>query len=178
MILRLVTVCLLVGAAVFAGCASAPSPAAPVHTKPIDQPEPILTPETAPQPKAAVEPRVAPSAPAAPSHKKSGAGHLPRERITHENPKLQPGEYALTVESEPTGMTVVMNGKPSGKTPCTVIVQANGRGFLREQVSIKVRFVAADETEESRTIEEVLSTLDKVPAGIRFTQSGAFRIVR
>jgi hypothetical protein len=93
-------------------------------------------------------------------------------------PALKEGEYALMVESEPPGATVVVNGKPCGKTPCRVVVQANGRGFLKEQVSIKVRFIAANEAQSSRTVEDVLTTLDKVPTEIRFTTAGATRLVR
>ncbi|MGC4073914.1 MAG: PEGA domain-containing protein [Nibricoccus sp.] len=91
---------------------------------------------------------------------------------------LKEGEYALMVESEPAGATVVVNGTPCGKTPCRVVVRANGRGFLREQVSIKVRFIAANEGQSSQTVEDVLTTLDKVPSEIRFTTAGATRVVR
>ena len=177
--LRLVTLSFLAGAAMLVGCTSRPSPAASTHNP--DQPDraPVISePAPAAKPEAAPEPRVAPAPAPPPSHKKTGAEHNRREPVLPEAPVLQPGEYALTVESEPPGMTVVVNGKPCGKTPCTVVVQANGRGFLREQVSIKVRFVAADESEESQTVEEVLTTLDKVPSGVRFTQAGALRVVR
>ncbi len=95
-----------------------------------------------------------------------------------ENVVLKPGEYLLVVKSDPPGAVAVLNGLPCGKTPCHVIVLADRRGFLREQVSIKVRFIAKDESGASRTVEEVLTTLDKVPAEMRFTADGATRIVR
>jgi hypothetical protein len=60
-----------------------------------------------------------------------------------------------------------------------VIVKANERGFLKERLSIKARFIATvDGGAESRTVEEVLTTLDRVPTEIRFTPAGASRIVR
>jgi hypothetical protein len=176
MILRLVTLCCLAVAAFLAGCASTPQPPAvkiepattePVGTKPADN-------RAAPEAPRVIQP--APTPPVS-SHKKNAAKQL-NDTADTGSTVLQPGEYKLTVESEPPGATVVMNGKPCGKTPCVVIVQANARGFLREQISIKVRFIAANEAEESQTVEEVLTTLDKVPAEIRFTSAGATRVVR
>lgn len=115
----------------------------------------------------------------APDKKPEGAVATPVPHgTTTENVVLKPGEYLLVVKSEPSGAVAVLNGVPCGKTPCHVIVQANRRGFLREQVSIKVRFIAQDESGASRTIEEVLTTMDKVPAEMRFTPNGATRIVR
>ena len=170
MIFRLVVICLLSGSAFFAGCSSAPRPvqtAAPVN-------EPVKTEMPAVVAMAAapvVTPAVVATEPVV--RKKPGASKP--KSVT---PALKEGEYALMVESEPAGATVVVNGKPCGKTPCRVVVQANGRGFLREQVSIKVRFIAANEGQSSQTVEEVLTTLDKVPTEIRFTTVGATRMVR
>lgn len=171
MIFRLVTLSLLSGVAFFAGCTSAPPPRSaglPAH-------EPVAT--TPPPVSETVAPDVMTApAPEPVTYKKSGAS-MP-DPATLALPALKAGEYALMVESDPSGATVVVNGKPCGKTPCRVVVQANGRGFLREQVSIKVRFIAANEGQSSQTVEDVLTTLDKVPTEIRFAAAGATRVVR
>ncbi len=173
MIFRLVVLCLLSGVAFLAGCSSSPrsgyapeterptleNVATPVASAPASEPEPAPAAKAeAVAHKKPLSPKFGPSVPAVPA--------------------LKAGEYALMVESEPPGATVVVNGKPCGKTPCRVVVQANGRGFLKEQVSIKVRFVAAVEGQVSQTVEDVLTTLDKVPTEIRFTTAGATRVVR
>jgi hypothetical protein len=71
-----------------------------------------------------------------------------------------------------------MNGRPFGKTPCRVAIAVNTRGFLREPVSIKVRFIATDGEHDSRTVEETLTPLDKLPAELRFSFTGAQRVAR
>lgn len=169
MTFRPVAFCFVSGVAFLAGCAS--SPQAVRNVPPPN--EPAKTVETTP---AITAPVVVQPDPAPVAHKKP----VPAKPKTAApaTPVLKPGEYALMVESEPSGATVVVNGKPCGKTPCRVVVQANGRGFLREQVSIKVRFIAADESQSSQTVEDVLTTFDKVPTGIRFTTAGATRVVR
>ena len=82
------------------------------------------------------------------------------------------------VESEPVGAIVVIDGVPVGRTPRRVVLVGTSHGFCRDQVSIKVRFVAADSDHTSQTIEELLTPLDKVPACVRFTSSGATRVVK
>ncbi|WP_175414681.1 PEGA domain-containing protein [Nibricoccus aquaticus] len=173
MIFRLVVFCLLSGSAFFAGCASTPragqslAPARePVNAEPLAEMKAV-------EPAVVAEPVVTEPV----MRKKPGPSAKPRP-AGPTVPALREGEYALMVESEPAGATVVVNGKPCGKTPCRVVVQANGRGFLKEQVSIKVRFIAANEAQSSQTVEEVLTTLDKVPTEIRFTTAGATRVVR
>jgi hypothetical protein len=170
--LRSITLCCLAGVFILAGCSHAPRTPEVKQETVASEPAPPATP---PAPVVVPEPRVEPPEPARPavSHKRNTP--LP---VRDDLPALKPGEHRIGVESEPAGATVVMNGKPCGKTPCVLIVQANRRGFLREAVSIKVRFIAANESEESLTVEEVLTTLDKVPAGIRFTAAGATRMVR
>ena len=172
MIFRLVALCLLSGAAFFAGCSSAPRPMP--EMAPATEPLTSSTPPAV-ETKPAAAPASAPVVTEPVMHKKPGSKPRP---ITPAVPALKEGEYALMVESEPSGATVVVNGTPCGKTPCRVVVKANSRGFLREQVSIKVRFIAANEAQSSRTVEEVLTTLDKVPTEIRFTAAGATRVVR
>ena len=112
-------------------------------------------------------------APAPPSQK---AATRPSENA----PKftLAAGEYAMLVESEPIGGIVVVDGIPVGRTPQRVVLSGTVRGFCREQVSLKVRFVAADTDHTSQTVEEVLTPLDKIPAKVRFTSAGTTRVAR
>lgn len=111
-------------------------------------------------------------APAPPSQKSTTA---PSEASP---PRLSAGEYALTVESEPVGGIVVVDGVPVGRTPRRVVLTGTAHGFFRDQVSIKVRFVAVDSDHTSQTVEEILTPLDKIPASVRFTPNGATRVAR
>jgi hypothetical protein len=88
------------------------------------------------------------------------------------------GEYAVLIDSEPAGGVVVINGVPVGRTPQRVVLSGTSRGFFRDAVSIKVRFVAADTDHTSQTIEEQLTPLDKIPASVHFTLAGATRVAR
>jgi hypothetical protein len=93
-------------------------------------------------------------------------------------PVNPPLEYEVKIVSEPSGGIVVIDGVPQGKTPLRVTVAATSRGFCRDQISIKVRFVASDAQHVSHTVEEILTPLDKVPAVIHFTPTGAMRTAR
>ena len=93
-------------------------------------------------------------------------------------PALPVGEYPVLIESEPLGATVVVNNIPIGKTPQRVVLPGTPRGFFRDQVSLKVRFVAADATQSSSTIEELMTPLDRIPAVVKFTPAGANRVSR
>jgi hypothetical protein len=97
---------------------------------------------------------------------------------TGEKAKLAPGDYAVVIESEPTGGIVVVNGVPVGRAPQRVVLTGTTLGFSRDAVSIKVRFVAADTDHTSQTVEEQLTPLDKIPAIIRFTLAGPSRVAR
>ena len=159
MTFRQVDAFFLVGALLLAGCVNSPRPA----EAPLAAAMPALTAVDTPLATAApvrTESLAASSAVEPVAYKKPVAAPRPKTA----GPALKPGEYALMVESEPDGATVVVNGKPCGKTPCRVVLQANRRGFLREQVSIKVRFIATNEAQSSQTVEDVLTTLDKVPS--------------
>jgi len=92
--------------------------------------------------------------------------------------KLAPGEFAVLVESEPAGGIVVLNGVPLGRTPQRIVLTGTSRGFIRDAVSIKVRFVAADTDHTSQTVEEQLTPLDKIPARLHFTPTGSNRVAR
>jgi hypothetical protein len=73
-----------------------------------------------------------------------------------------------------TGM-VVVNRKPMGLAPLLLSLPVTKQGFLAEMVVVAVRFVAADVTEASITVEEVLEVTDKAPAWIEFSRDGAHR---
>jgi len=92
--------------------------------------------------------------------------------------KLKAGEYEVWVESEPVGGIVVVNGVPVGRAPQRVVLAGSARGFFRDDVQIKMRFVATDTDHTSQTIEELLTPLDKIPARLHFTTQGVTRILR
>jgi hypothetical protein len=91
---------------------------------------------------------------------------------------LPDGEFTVLVESDPAGATVVVNGIPVGKAPQRIVLPGTNRGFFKDQVSVRVRFLATDGAENSRTVEEVLTPLDRIPAALRFTATGARRVNR
>jgi len=82
------------------------------------------------------------------------------------------------VDSDPVGGIVVVNGVPVGRTPQRVVLNGTARGFCRDDVSIKVRFVATDTDHTSQTVEQLLTPLDKIPATVHFTSAGASRVAR
>jgi len=84
----------------------------------------------------------------------------------------------MLIDSEPAGGIVVVNGVPIGRTPQRVVLPGTSHGFFQDAVSLKVRFVATDTDHTSQTIEELLTPLDKIPAGIHFTTTGATRVAR
>ncbi len=111
-------------------------------------------------------------------NQRPAGAHPPSGGADRPVPALANGEFALWVESEPSGGIVVVNGKPVGRTPQCIVLLGNARAFCREEVSIKVRFVAADTDHTSQTVEEVLTPLDRIPARVRFSPKGVSRVVR
>lgn len=93
-------------------------------------------------------------------------------------PSLPEGEYRLQIESTPSDAMVVVNGIPVGRTPRTIELAGTKHGFFRDQVSVKVRFISTDTTHPSKTVEEMLTPLDKIPALVKFTPAGATRVAR
>jgi len=89
-----------------------------------------------------------------------------------------PDELMLFIESTPPGATIVMDGRPVGKAPLHLSIPATPLGFFRDYVELRARFIAADETEVSRTATEEFTPREKVPAVLRFTPDGAQRTVR
>jgi hypothetical protein len=141
---------------------SSPTTSTPPKSAPA-VPAPSATPVPAAPQTAATPPRTS----AEPNKQAEAAyGYLPN------------GEYTLLVESVPKGATVVVNGIPIGKAPQRVVLPGTQRGFFRDQVSLKVRFIAADAEHPSYTMEELLTPLDKIPAVVRFTSAGVTRVPR
>lgn len=111
--------------------------------------------------------------PAAPTNAtESPSSPPPKTRV------LPADEYSVLVESVPDGATVVVNGIPVGKAPRRILLPGTPRGFFRDPNSVKVRFIATDAAHPSQTVEELLTPLDRIPAAIRFTLTGATRVAR
>ncbi len=88
---------------------------------------------------------------------------------------LVTGDYAILVESQPSGAMIVVNGIPVGRTPRKITLPGTPQGFSRGTVSIKARFVASSSAEQSATIEEEFTPLDRLPVGLLFTPEKAQR---
>jgi hypothetical protein len=88
---------------------------------------------------------------------------------------LAAGSYAIWVESEPPGGTVVVDGVPQGKTPLRIVVPGTARGFFRTEISIRVRFVAPDAGHLSATMDESFSPTDRIPSRLTYTPAGVRR---
>ncbi len=87
------------------------------------------------------------------------------------------GEYSVAITSEPPGLTVVVNGIPVGTTPCRVLLPGNEQGFSRQNVSIRVRFIAKNPGEKSQTVEQKFTALDRLPEQLSFSRTGAKRVL-
>ena len=83
---------------------------------------------------------------------------------------------AVTVMVDRGDGMVVVNRRPLGLAPQTVELAVTPRGYLKEPVAITVRFVAADVSEASFTIEEVLEVTDRPPSKLMFTRDGVRRV--
>jgi len=84
----------------------------------------------------------------------------------------------MRVESDPTGATIVVNGRPVGKAPLELCLPATPQGFFRDYVEIRARFIANNESEESQTDIEEFSPREKVPSVLHFTPAGSRRTIR
>ena len=85
--------------------------------------------------------------------------------------------FTLPIEKY-AGATVVVDGRPMGKTPLHLDVPATTLGFFRDYVEIRARFIADNKAEVSRTATEEFSPREKVPAVLHFTPTGAQRTAR
>jgi hypothetical protein len=148
-----------------AGCTTAHR--APAARPPAPPAAPTRAAEPQPAPPAAPAPAPPPSAPVSPI---TPAAVPPEAEIA--------GQLVMLVESAPPGAIIVVDGRPVGKTPVRVSLPATPLGFFQNYVEIRARFVAADETEVSRTAVEEFSPREKIPAMLHFTPEGARRTVR
>lgn len=81
----------------------------------------------------------------------------------------------MLVESVPAGAVIVVDGRPVGRAPVRLDVPVTPQGFFRDDLEVRARFVARDETEVSRTATEEFSPRERVPAVLRFTPEGVQR---
>ena len=126
-------------------------------------------------------PPASPSAtPHAPSVPPPPTGTQPVQApgIVTVGPDAVVARLTMSVESDPAGATIVVDGRPVGKTPLLLGVPASPLGFFHDYVEIRARFIADDENQVSQTATEEFSPREKVPAILRFTPAGAQRIAR
>ena len=160
-----------------AGCASvAPRSAGPVPDRGGHEKVASVTTES-PSPAPASEPSRAASVPAPVQPESSAAGPAPAVLPAPVAPETRPadGDLRVLIESQPSGATVVINGRTAGRTPYTMTVAGTGRGFFREEQAVRVRFIATQASEVSATVEEVFAPTDRVPVRVVFTPERARR---
>jgi hypothetical protein len=124
-----------------------------------------------------VRPVTIPQAPAMPTLP-TPAPPAPAAGVPAVGPEMGVTKLTMLVESEPAGATIVVDGRPVGKTPLRLGVPATVLGFFRDYVEIRARFIAENETEVSQTATEEFSPREKVPAVLHFTPAGVRRTVR
>jgi len=146
------------------GCKSVPSIRVPEPAKPSPSPAAVVAAPIDPGFAPEVLPKSTPTTTPAPTPTPSPA--LAAVQVT---PPLPEGEFAILVESVPTGAMIVVNGIPVGRAPRRVVLPGTAQGFSRGTVSIKARFVAANSTQQSSTTEEEFTPLDRLPPGLVFT---------
>jgi outer membrane biosynthesis protein TonB len=157
------------GLLLLAGCTTAKSPT-PVE---------VATPELSPAPPATPEPKPQQPAPVVPAPKPPEVIQVPPTVATPEEPiQHAPEHLKIRIESSPVGAMIVVDGKPLGRTPVELEVDAANNGFFKEPVTIRARFVASDSASESYSIDEELGPLERVPLALVFSRDGVQRILR
>jgi len=141
------------------GCVTTP--------KSVPKPPPNLSPQAPPTPASAAVPKAKPPAPVP-----KPAAPPPAAVST---PALPKDEFVLSIDSEPSGATIVVNGIPIGKAPLQLRVKTTLQGFFRDYVTVKARFLATSEDETSITVEDDCTPREKIPGKIMFTPQGAQR---
>src|SRR5579884_1437639 len=163
--------CLLIAGSclLLAGCATAPKsvPLRPPALTPAPAP-PAAPPETKPAPPPP-SPAPAPQPPPAPP------STPPSPQAAAPEPTVEKDELVVAIDSQPSGATVVVNNIPIGKAPLRLKVKATPQGFFRDYLTVKARFLAANASETSQTVEEDCTPLQKIPSGILFTPRGTQR---
>ncbi len=76
----------------------------------------------------------------------------------------------VRVVSDPRDAMVVINRRPVGLTPRTIELPVTNQGYLAEQVTVAVRFVARDVEEASLTSSVTLYPTDRAPAQLDFAR--------
>lgn len=142
------------------GCVT--RPLAPPPPAIVPPPAAVVEPEPEPAPVVTPTPTPTPTPPAPPPRRLQ-----PPVPPTAE-PAVPVGESSVLVESDPSGAMVVVNGVPVGRTPKRLNLPVSPQGFSRETVSIKVRFIGEGQGEQSQTVEEVLTPLDRLPSAMHF----------
>lgn len=168
-----------------AGCASvAPPGAGPVPASPSHEKVEASQPPPAEQPFR-TDGRAEVAGPGPSTERPSDLPPPASENVPFETPRVETPDSAgalvadervLLIESTPSGATVVIDGRPVGKTPHRLAVAGTQRGFFRAETEIRVRFIASSAEENSATVSENFGPTDRVPARVIFTPQGARRV--
>ncbi len=81
----------------------------------------------------------------------------------------------MSIDSEPSGAIIVVNGIPIGRAPLQLKVKTTLQGFFRDYLTVKARFLATSSDETSITVEDDCTPREKIPGKITFTPQGAHR---
>jgi hypothetical protein len=81
----------------------------------------------------------------------------------------------MSIDSDPSGAIIVVNGIPVGKAPLQLKVKTALQGFFRDYITVKARFLATSADETSITVEDDCTPRDKIPDKIIFTPQGSRR---
>jgi hypothetical protein len=81
----------------------------------------------------------------------------------------------MSIDSDPSGATIVVNGIPIGKAPLQLKVKTTLQGFFRDYMTVKARFLATSSDETSITVEDDCTPREKIPWEIIFTPQGSQR---
>jgi hypothetical protein len=81
----------------------------------------------------------------------------------------------MSIDSEPSGAVIVVNGIPIGKAPLQLKLKITPQGFFRDYMTVKARFLATSSDETSVTVEDDCTPRDKIPGKIIFTPQGSQR---
>ncbi|HUG10661.1 MAG TPA: PEGA domain-containing protein [Opitutaceae bacterium] len=155
---------------IHAGCTTAKSPAPEEEPVPELAPSPPPTAEPEPEPQPiVVKPEPKPSV----VSKTPPAIAPPVEPV----PEL-PEHLKIRIESNPVGAMIVVDGKPLGRTPVELEVDAANNGFFKAPMTIRARFVASDAASESVSVDERLGPLERVPQALVFSREGVQRVIR
>jgi hypothetical protein len=143
------------------GCVTAPQPVPPppANLSPQAPPAPVTVPEN----KRPAPPPVPPPAPLSVASPPASKPAPPKD------------EFVMSIDSDPSGAIIVVNGIPVGKAPLQLKVKTALQGFFRDYITVKARFLATSADETSITVEDDCTPRDKIPDKIIFTPQGSRR---